>query len=263
MPVDRASWVGMVDGRVDPVDCPVVEVPLARSKRGGSGTFLARASDRRRWWVKPQNSPQGPRVVISEFLVGRLGAVIGAPVCDVRILRIPADLVGWEPRSGLQLEEGLASGSAAIAGTLEDSQLLYRDRDDNERRHAGILAMFDLCWGADQQWLYAARDDRKIYSHDHGGYFPDAGPNWDETALLAHVTEAHPFPVSPSGLSASEVHRLASVLRDMGRTEIRDVLVSVPGSWPITDVQLDAIGFFVEARKDEVATRLDELALRI
>jgi hypothetical protein len=156
------SWRGLVKARPQDPEVRTVDLPLQPSPAGGSGTFLALASDGQRWWVKPHNNLQGPKVIVTEFVVGRAGALIGAPVCDVAIVEIPEELTGWEFRPGARLEPGLAHASRAVDDAQEVRALDYRDRDDNRRRHAGVVALYDCCWGGDDQWLYSETDDRKV-----------------------------------------------------------------------------------------------------
>lgn len=233
-----------------------MEVPLVRSSAGGSGTFLAELSDTQRWWVKPPNNPQGPRIVLTEYLVGCLGALIGAPTCDVAIVAIPSEIAGWEYRPGSFLEVGLAHGSRAVDDAQEEYVLDHRDRDDNRRRHAGIFALYDWCWGADDQWLYCETDDRKLYSHDHGWYFPGTGGTWTEATLLARVDEPHPPPYPASGLDVDELRRLAKLLQEPLRDELCLLLQSVPKQWHVVDAELEALGYFLERRAAAVADRL-------
>lgn len=257
--VDRAEWNGLLGGRADPVSPLVVELPLAPSPAGGSGTFLAEASDRRRWWVKPQNNLQGERVIVTEYVVAKAGRLIGAPVCEVAIVEIPEEIAGWEFRPGAHLQPGLAHASLAVDDAQEARSLEYRDRDDNRRRHAGVYALYDWCWGGDDQWLYCETDDRKLYSHDHGWYLPENGPDWNETTLLARVDEPHPPAHPTADLDPTELTTLAARLRAPLRQPLADLLVTVPTSWPVGDADLEALGFFLERRAPAVAARLEAM----
>ena len=100
MPGELDGWRGMLDTRSDSDEVLLIEQPLKPSVDGGSGVFLARASDGRRWWVKPRNNLQGAKVIVTEFLVGSVGSLIGAPTCEVSIVRIPEEIAGWEFRPG-------------------------------------------------------------------------------------------------------------------------------------------------------------------
>ncbi len=256
------DWKGLVSGRTDPPTPLQVEMPLVASPAGGSGTFLAEGSDNRRWWVKPQNNLQGPRVIVTEYIVASAGSLIGAPVCEVAVVEIPEELAGWEFRPSAYLAPGLAHASLAV-DDAEARTLEYRDRDENRRRHAGVYALYDWCWGGDDQWLYCESDDRKLYSHDHGWYLPENGPDWAEATLVAHVDEPHPASYPTNNLDAAELTALAARLRQPLRQRLVDMLVTVPASWPVADSDLEALGFFLERRGPAVAARLDTMGGRL
>ena len=67
------------------------------------------------------------------------------------------------------------------------------------------------------------------------------------------------MPQPTDNLDQVELDRLAEALRALTRDQIRRVLEAVPTSWPPTDVDLEALGFFLEVRKNDVATRLEAL----
>ena len=251
------DWLTQVTGRVDPgSDCLQLVMPLAQGTKGGSGSFPARCSDGQRWFVKPLNNCQGtPRVVINDFLVGRLGVLIGAPVCTVNVVWIGPDHVGWEFRPGHHLELGFACASREIPGVHEGGQLDHRQRDDNARRHVGIFALYDWCWGNDPQWLFDGADDEKTHSHDHGHYFP-SGPSWTRADLVASAAVPHPLGHPTNGLVKAEVERVADRLEQISQAEIGAILRLLPSSWPVTDEELAGIGSFLAERAPAVSTRI-------
>jgi hypothetical protein len=259
MAVELEDWRGLVHGRVALPDALVVEQPLQPSPRGGSGTFLAVLSDQQRWWVKPQNNLQGGRVIVTEHIVGRAGALIDAPVCETSLVRIPDELAGWEFRPGATLQAGIAHASLAVDDALEVAGTLnYRERDDNRRRHVGVFALYDWCWGADDQWLHCMSDDRKIYSHDHGMYLPD-GPDWTEASLLAQVGTPHQPAYATGGLDPGAAGDLSKRLGSVSRDDLVALVSAVPTSWQVSDGELEALGFFLERRAPAVAARLGAL----
>jgi hypothetical protein len=255
MPAERDEWRGLLGSRSNPEEVLLIEQPLNPSVEGGSGVFLARADDGQRWWGKPEINLQGPKVIVTEYLVGSLGALIGAPTCEVAIVRIPNEIVGWEFRPGATLKAGLAHASRDV----EDAQLLhaleYRQQDDNRRRHAGVFAIYDWCWGGDDQWLYCHTEDQKLYSHDHGHYLP-GGPNWSEDTLTAHVDEQHVLNSPKPGLDPAAINEFAGQLENINREKLLPILRSVPTVWAVTDTELEAVGFFLERRAPAVAERL-------
>jgi hypothetical protein len=197
-------------------------------------------------------------VVVTENIVGRAGALIDAPVCKVTVIRVPEELAGWEFRPGAKLEAGLVHAALAVEDALEVRRLEYRELDDNRRRHAGVFALYDWCWGADDQWLHCESDDRKLYSHDHGLYLPD-GPSWSEASLSAQVDTPHPPAYATRGLDAGAVAALADRLEAISRDDLVALLSAVPASWSASDRELEALGFFLERRASAVAARLRAL----
>jgi hypothetical protein len=237
-----------------------VRTPLQPSTRGGSGTFLAECTDGGQWWIKPSNHLQGGKVLVTEFLVGRLGALIGAPVCEVALIGIGPEVVGWEFRPGHVLVAGVGNGSRGVPDAVELNSLEARERDDNRRRHAGVFALYDWCWGGDDQWLYCETSDRMLYSHDHGWYFPETGAEWSEATLLGHVGDPHQAPHTIVNLDQTEVNRLADRLDEVTSEDLASILRAIPPSWPVSNAELGALGFFLEVRARGVADRLRVLA---
>jgi hypothetical protein len=264
MPVQRDDWRGSLSPRSDPDEVVVIERALDPSRgEGGSGPFPALDSEGRKWWVKPANNlhdrPQGTdqqgKLIVTEYVVGSLCSLIGAPCCEVAIVRIPEELADFEFTAGRKVEPGLAHGSLAIEDTTEIRSLEHRQEDDNQRRHAGVFALYDWCWGSDDQWLYVHTDEQKLYSHDHGHYLP-GGPNWIESALIQHVDQVHQPGYSPDGLDPDALDEFASRLENVDMQELREILNSVPASYPVEDEELEALGYFLERRAPEVADRL-------
>ena len=234
-----------------------MKVAMHTAESGTSGAFLGSDSHNKQWWVKPLNNKQGERVVITEAIVGTVGRLIGAPVCQTAIVRIPDSLQGQKLGRGLRLEPGLAHASRKVDAADEYRFLRYRDRDQNRVRHAGVFALYDWCWGGDDQWLYSGAADCELFSHDHGYYLPDVGPSWSEDSLMAHVDQPHPLRASTDGLDRTEIIRLASELRKLDATSLVESLRMIPQQWPVTDEELECVGWFLQRRAKAVANRLD------
>jgi hypothetical protein len=233
-----------------------VVLPLQPSAQGGSGAFLARCSDGQRWWIKSQNQMQGGKVIVTENIVGRVGALVGAPVCDVAVVRIPSAIAGWEFRPGQRLVEGFAHASRDVPDVIQEGTLLFRADDDNARRHVGIYALYDWCWGGDNQWLYCTTDENRIHSHDHGWYLPDVGNDWTEASLTAQQGTTHELGEDHTGVDVGAVTDAIAALRTVTREDLAAILRDVPSSWPATDDELEAVGAFLEDRANDVADRL-------
>lgn len=258
MPVTLSDWRGQVQR--DLGQPAALKAALGKSNgKGGSGAFLGLGGDERKWWIKPLNNPQSQRVPINEQIVGRAAALIGAPACGVALIEVTPDVAGWNYHDQLTLELGIAHGSAAVTDGLEQRTLTSGTEDDNRRRHAGIFALWDWCWGGDEQFLYATTDDNRIYSHDHGHFFP-GGPNWTVDLLTQSVDVPMPLPRPATDLDVSTLHTLADRLDQIPRSGLQEVLGNIPRAWPISDEELETMGYFLEYRAAGVAVRLRQLA---
>jgi hypothetical protein len=262
--VDLTEWSGLVRARTDTFDDLRMTGPVAPSGGSWSGPFRVIASDGNQYFVKSVDTcPPGQQASVAiEHIVAGVGRLIGAPVCTTSLIRIPLALAGWEPRPGIPITEGLAHASLALSHCDEQGRpaLAARGQDDNRRRHVGAYALYDWCVGADAQWLYDLDRDRTLYSHDHGLYFPPAHQGyWTQPDMIAGVDIPHELPDPRNDLLASAVDEVAAALDAVKRDELASILNSVPSSWPVTDEDLEALGWFLERRAPAVALRVRAL----
>lgn len=255
-PLARPTWVGEFAGKRPAVAELVLTQPLQRSSRGGSGSFLGVANDGKRYWVKTLNNGQHPRVCVTEQIVGRIGLLIGAPTCPVRTIELPAEVTGWEFMRDKRLEVGIAHASGETPTAIETNQLDRRTDDDNSSRHAFILALYDLCWGGDCQWLVNVNAENAYWSHDHGWYLPPTGPTWTEAALSREIAQPHMHSDDGKNLSVDAVKYVSARLRELSKSDLVAALSTIPSTWPVTDSELEAVGHFVLSRATSVADRL-------
>jgi hypothetical protein len=251
----RTEWDGVLAGRRHDRASLQVQVVFNAAGNGGSRPFLVLGSDNRQYWVKALNNPQSPRVPVNEQIVGRVGALIGAPVCGASIIRIPATIAGWQVTPGYVLAEGLAHASLAEEPVTQIGALQYRTDDDNVTRHVAILALSDLCWGEDLQWLVKSSDENRYFSHDHGYYFPQ-GPNWTRADLEANVDVAHELADNGAHITLAAARSVANAVESVTREALANAIAGVPQSWLVSDEELETIGYFIEERASQVAARI-------
>lgn len=214
--------------------------------------------DQIRYWCKAVNNFQGPRLPVTEQIVGRLGHLIGAPVCDSKLISLD-EIVGWEirPGTGRLVEAGYAHGSRAVEPTLETREMRFRADDDNSRRHCGLYALSDWLYCGDLQWLRATDEDNAYYSHDHGFFL--TGLDWTRDSLAACGAEQGPITIDPNHLDPIELGRLADALEGLSLADVEDAISGLPASWPVSDEELAAVAQFADMRKAPVAARLRTL----
>jgi hypothetical protein len=261
--VERAAWSGLIGGRRTPPAEPIrVRACLQPSPIGVSGSFMAVGSDGREWWVKPPGQPNLEKALVTEFVVGQIGALIGAPTCENALILITSAVVGWEYRPGRTLQEGFGHGTRHVPHAIEKRpNLEHRQDDDNRRRHVGVFALYDWCWGGDAQWLHDTNEDMTTYSHDHGWYLPPTGPSWTAAELEACIDEPHPLAQDTAELSSAAVQDVGDTLDKVERDKLGDILRQVPEEWPVSDSELETLGWFLERRAKDVATRLRQSVL--
>lgn len=262
--VQLADWSGLVRGRDDSFNALQVVIPTALGP-SWSGPFRVTASDQQDYFVKSlETCPAGQQASLAvEQVVSQVGKLIGAPVCETSLIRIPTSLAGWTPQpGGASIQDGLAHASLAIEhADFRRPPLDSRLSDDNARRHVGVYALCDWCFSADEQWLYDLDDDQALYSHDHGLYFPPTGQGqWTRADLVAQADTPHQWRDPRKDLSAAACHTVADALEHIQRDALANVLRSIPASWPVSDADLEALGWFLEHRAPAVASRVRALA---
>ena len=260
---ELSDWEGLVSHRTDDLDGVGLVSPGTDVTTSWAGPFRGIASDNQEYFIKTlQSCPfgQGSSLAV-ELVVGRLGQIINAPVCISRLVRIPASLDNWEIRPGVILKEGWAHGSLAVErAQLVRPDLAARGRDNNRYRHVGAFALYDWCYGDDRQWLHDLSADRQLYSHDHGLYFPNQGQKaWTREMLIYSVDSPRLLPDTTEGLSPEACNDYADALESVSRDQLVDILNGVPRSWPVSNEDLEALGWFLEYRAPQTASRIRNL----
>lgn len=253
------DWAGAIAGkRDDAFEHTVIAVVGDVDLRGGfSWPIQVLVDDGRTFWLKRTTGPGNPRALVTEQVVARSGKLIGAPVCEVAVLLIPESLAGEPIGGGELLQPGLAHGSLDVANSdfHKGEAPNHTDKDDNRRRQLAFWVLYDWFWGNDPQWLHDLGDDFRTYSHDHGMYFPD-GPDWTAASLTgvdsAQSRHSFPRPDAVEGHLAELITQISSITT----ADLAAILENVPASWPVTDRELEMLGWFLQKRLEGVLTRL-------
>ena len=99
----------MSSSRTQPPE-PIQAVLHIRKMRGGSQAHLLRASDNHFYVVKFRNNPQHVRILVNEYLGGKLGRLLELPMPEVGIIDIPEWLIQNSPE--LKIDHGSWSSPA-------------------------------------------------------------------------------------------------------------------------------------------------------
>ena len=201
-----------------------------------------------------QDRDQEKEIVI-EYVVAQIANYIDAPIPKSSLIRITEEL-NFSLLNGKKILPGIAHANIEIELCELIRGISYLDQDDNKKRFTGVLALFDLCYGHDFQWLCDKNDDMSIYSHDHGLYLPPNSGWFTTESLISAVDEPHPLPLDIPGLQAEDLENCAILVENLSREMILSVLNSVPSSWKVTNEELETLGWFIESRRSAVAVRL-------
>jgi hypothetical protein len=226
----------------------------------GARPFLALADDGRNYWVKVKDNPHGNKTLANEYVVWALGMHIGAPMLNAALLSIPTELDGFTYCDEVKLREGVAFGSLHLASAVEGESVAFVKEDGNMERYPFMLALWDLCLGADMQVLYDTSKANQVSSFDHGLWFSSDEGDWDADVLTRLAEGKWHWPAAPLGLSGRAFHEAADALTDLSLDDTLNIVSGVPLEWEIQSNDLEALAWFVAKRAPIVATRLRQAA---
>jgi hypothetical protein len=93
----------------------VLAVEHVRPMRGGSQPHLMRCSDGHYYVVKFANNPQGLRVLINEYLTGRVAKLLGLPCPEICVVEVKKELVRLTPGLSIQRPHGCYPVATGLA----------------------------------------------------------------------------------------------------------------------------------------------------
>lgn len=261
---ERSDWDGLIRDRADPSEGVSLAIVVGTPNRSWSSPVRVTGDDGRDYFAKfPElcRSLADRMSVVTEMVVSRAGRLIQASTCETVVMRVPEEIQG-ELINGVAISSRLVHASVALDKCDDKKPALpSRAYDDNRRRHATLFALYDWFMGCDQQWLRDLEDDMAVYSHDHGLYLPPVGAGyWTEHELVSSVDAEWQLPDDVAGLSQAGLSDTADALRQVTREDLRSLLTQVPLSWPVTDAQLECLGWFLERRAPAVAGRIERIA---
>lgn len=213
------------------------------------------ADDKRTYLLKAKQpdpaKPHLPRAMTNDRIVGLLGKVIGAPVGEVTLVDLPADLTQGEPALS-HMEPGITHGSAIIPDCSNRESIKYTDVPENRARFALLAILYGWAGASDHQVIYENQPPNLVHSVDHGHFFP-GGPQWTEQTLST-AARARPDDTikQGAGLSDAELHEAARRLQDVADATIAGVVAGIPDEWGLSADERVALAEYLVRRRDEL-----------
>ncbi len=186
-------------------------------------------------------------MMIADHVVGRAGQLLEAPVPAVAFVDVPAELVAAQPELGNFLP-GIAHGSRFIPNTTEREGLSHVGEPTNRTRFARLAVLFGWAHGSDHQFIYEKAAPPRVYSHDHGHFFPGA-PNWTAASLAQHNANLDANIVNGCNLTPAEIAEAIARLSHVAPADLDEIVVGVPAGWDITLEERTAMVGFLTMRR--------------
>lgn len=189
------------------------------------------------------------RVAVNEQIVGRLGMKLGAPVGQVVLVEISAELLAIEPR--LQhLPSGLAHGSLHVPDCTDRMLIDHATVPANRSRFARLAFLYGWMHAGDHQLIYS-KSENIVYSVDHGHFFP-GGPDWT-TATIRSAPSARIDPLfDPCALTPDEIAEARAALDAITNAEIAMAIAAPPSSWNFSLDDRVAMADYVARRREDL-----------
>lgn len=188
----------------------------------------------------------------ADYVVGRLGREIGAPVAPVSLVRLSAAFVEENPGAhGLGV--GIAHGSKWIPGVSDVLHPVYTHVPENRPRYSALALLFGCAIAFDQQYLVEEDEPHLVFSADHGEFFPGRSA-WtarllrQRSGLLAGDGNL----VSECRLTAGELSEAAESLATLSDAAIATAVGTPPAEWGINLAERLAIALFLARRRDRL-----------
>jgi hypothetical protein len=192
-------------------------------------------------------------MVFNDQVAARLGALLNAPVPEVALVEVSAELIAANPGKKEQMGHmlpGPAHGSLRIEGVTERiNSFDHPDDADNRVRYAALAIFFGWLVAGDRKFIFKKAMPRLVYSHDHGHFFP-GGPKWTIASLQrAPAPQADIALVSKLKLLPEELARACAPLRDVLPEQIAQALAVPPNEWGVSLEERAAVAGLLCSRR--------------
>lgn len=256
----RQSWNGLLEGCKRP-SAKVQIFAVAQVADTGSVPFLGLAIDGDRYWVKYLGNAHGIDSLVAERVVEALARKLDAPMRPSVLVDVPEPLTHDPRLFGSGIRAGVAHGSLFLEACQEKTVLDSVSRDGNSGRQPRFIALWELCYGEDGQWLYDRANEEQVWSFDHG-YWITGGEPVPLTVADLELTVGtwKPWVGSVRGMDQQAFIDVAERIEGLMVTDFVDVVASVPVAWGVPDRVLEALAWWLYARRTHVASRMRLLA---
>lgn len=230
---------------------------LLRFAETGCHPALMVGSDGRRYWVKYQQNPHGQLSLLAERIVAAVSAYLSGPVPDASLINIPKRFHGVKVLdTEYVLHQGPAHASLEVSGQCTESyDLSHIPKDGNRFRAPKAIALWEWCFGDDEQWLYVQSEDHQLWTFDHGMWLGGGG-EWTIDSLKNTYDVSAGWDGNVRGMDAGTFLAMADKIESCTVADLLSVVATVPLDWGFTDNELIDVAYWLDRRRNHVATNL-------
>lgn len=256
----RADWAGLLAGVVRPVAEAQI-FAIAQVASTGSLPFLGLAVNGDRYWVKCLGNPHGVDSLVAEHVVEALARKLDSPMRPSVLVGVPEHLMHDPRLVGSGNRAGIAHGSLLLDSCDVKNVLDSVNRDGNSVRQPRFIALWELCYGEDEQWLYDRENEEQVWSFDHGYWITGGEPEpLTPLDLEVTLTKWKPWEGSVRGMDPVAFLEVAARIEALTVADFIDVVASVPVAWGVSDDLLESLAWWLHGRRMHVVGRMRAFA---
>lgn len=213
---------------------------------------LVRCNDGNQYVIKGQQ--KGGRALVTEQVVARLGAIIGAPVVPVSIVDLPPDLVKDDSELS-HMPAGLCHGCRYVPKCTDKAWVRPNDLAPYRASFALLAMLYGWVIPDDHQVIYSTVPPPALYSVDHGHFLPGGPGTWNAgTLAAAPIAAPDARIVNDCQLTQTELEAAVTPLRGVTNESLAEIVAVSPRDWlPSIDDRV-ALAEYLAARRDTLVS---------
>lgn len=247
----REQWRDALESAIAQPEEPLLIETFVKAWNTSARPALFRCYDNRKYIIKGQ---QAGRQIVNDQIVARLGVIINAPVGYPRIAEIDSELSEGYPELDY-LTPGTAHATLFIEGCKDERDLskFYTEQAENIPRFASLCVLYGWVLARDHQFLFEEEFPNRVYSVDHGHFFP-GGPNWTMEAL----SQAPPAELDTRlrrlcsfSQESPEIRNTLEKLNKVSEDKIIQAVAAPPIEWGLTmEERVTMVEYLVKRQKE-------------
>jgi hypothetical protein len=249
------DWQGLLASADEgPHDKPVRAETFVKKFSTSSQPVVLQCDDGHDYVVK---SKHAGRMIVTDQIVGRVGRSAQAPVPEVALVDVPAEMIQAEPEMG-HMSPGVAHGSKWVSNCTEQQGFEHTNVPENRDRFARIALLYGWVVASDHQFIYEKDPPRLVHSVDHGHFF--AGSNgWTvDTLRQAPAPAIDTAVVNACSLTDSELDAAKTSMTRVADEEIAVAVTYPLDDWGLSGEERIAVAEYLATRRDVIFGVADE-----